>query len=239
MKFKEEEGSEDDEFNAEGWNLQFWKDIQSRGQRDREERIRQRALDTIGRIGSIKAGGSSEGPKRGRSPERRRSYGRDSDSRSRSRSRSRSARQRMNRDRSYSGSPPPSRRRRLDSRSQSRSPSPRPGRSPARASESQQFRLPQQGYPHSAPYSNDAQQQYSHGGQPPYPPVNPTSRQPPPVPANSGYYRDDGPQPAPSSWGYSGQAQALTGPASQGIGRYSSGGNYRKRASDGRGRNWR
>jgi len=238
MKFKEEEGSEDDEFDAEGWNLKFWKDSQSRGQREREERIRQRALDTIGRMGSIKAGGSSEESKRGRSPERRRSYTRDSESRSRSRSRG--PRQRKDRERSYSASPPPSRRRRLNSRSKSRSPSPRTGRSPARASESQQFRPPQQAYPPSAPYSNIAQQPYSHGGQPAYPPVNPANRQPPPVPANSGYYWDDGPPPAPSSWGYySVQGQAQTGPAPQGIGRYSSGGNYGKRANDGHGRNWR
>jgi hypothetical protein len=51
-KFREEEGSEGEEFDGEGWNLKFWKDRETREQRTKEERIQRRAMERIGRMGA-------------------------------------------------------------------------------------------------------------------------------------------------------------------------------------------
>ena len=111
-KFREEEGSEGEEFDGEGWNLKFWRNREGREQKRREERVRQRAMEKIGKIGAM-SGSNKPEVGRGRSPDRY-SYSRSSESRSRSPPSRR-------RDRSYSRSPP----RRKRPQSRSRSPSPK------------------------------------------------------------------------------------------------------------------
>ena len=103
-KFREEEGSEGEEFDGEGWNLKFWGHHRERGQKRKEERMGERITETIGGVGMLTENKTLE---RGKSPERW--------PESSNRSRARSPRQR---EQSYSTSPPPKRR-------QSRSQSPR------------------------------------------------------------------------------------------------------------------
>src|SRR5437667_5797892 len=108
-KVREEEGSEGEEFDGEGWNLKFWRNRGEGEQKRKEERIRHHAMEKISKIGKLSGMAPDRNPdiSRGRSPSR---Y-----SRSDSGSRSPSGR----RERSYSNSPQRRKRR------QSRSPSPR------------------------------------------------------------------------------------------------------------------
>lgn len=77
-KFREEEGSEGEEYDLEGWTMSFWKDRVGREQRRNEERIRQKALETIGgRMNAFGGGGGKSAEwkqevSRSRSPPRSR-----------------------------------------------------------------------------------------------------------------------------------------------------------------------
>ena len=49
-KFKEEEGSEGEEFDGEGWNLAFWSGIEQRRLRRTQERLRRQLMEKVGRL---------------------------------------------------------------------------------------------------------------------------------------------------------------------------------------------
>jgi len=76
-KFREEVASQGEEYDVEGWTMSFWKDRAGREQRRNEERIREKALETIGgRMKVFGEGGKSSEWKqevsRSRSPPRSR-----------------------------------------------------------------------------------------------------------------------------------------------------------------------
>ena len=240
--------------------MSFWKDRAGRERRRNEERIRQKALETIGRIKALGGGKPSESKQeasRSRSPARsgqgRRSYSRSSDSRSRSRSPSR----RRGRDRSYSPSPPHRRR-----RSDSRSPPPRSSSPPRRWSPppkhrgdglqnvaSQSHSYPQAGPAYddrsTGPYPTNLTAQSPHLQ---YPQPGPSQHQNPVYPSSSGYYRAEMPSLSAqaSSWNQGGQYPPLAAPRSwtqdprsHNYGPNGSGSDYGTRGNDTQNRSWR
>lgn len=240
-KFREEEGSEGEEFDGEGWNLKFWNDREGREEKRRKERVRRQALEKIQRLsGLIKpVTANKASPDKSRISDRGRSVRRSSSRSSYSSSRSPSP-PRRRRERSYSRSPP--RRKRPHSRSRSRSPSPKRKWSPPRDSgrhQSEVKHVPSQTQPlPSAPFATTQTSQY-----PSYPLQYGQTQLPqnPPYPHNSGYYRVDVSQHGiPSAPGDArGQAppwnQPPAGPSSQSYGR----GEYGKRGNESHNKTWR
>ena len=235
-KFREEEGSEGEEFDGEGWNLKFWRNQEGREQKRKEERVRLRAMENIGKIGVLTGNINKPDVGRGRSPDLY-SHSRSSESKSRSPPS-------IRRDRSYSRSPP--RRKRPKSRSTSPSPkrrwSPSPRERPENVStQNQKF----------TPTGLSTLSQYPPPGIPPSYPQQIYSQQyqQPPQPASSGYYREVAPPENPSSsWNQRGQyppppqqpsrwPQAPSGPSFQ-RSRYSPEGSQDKGGSDYQNRNW-
>ncbi len=203
-KFKEEEGSEGEEFDGEGWNLVFWSGIEQRRLRRTQERLRRQLMEKVGRLHKPTT------MTRGRSPSPMEGASKRSRSRSSSGSRGRSRSPRRRRERSYSYSPP--RRKRGRSRSVSRSPSPRGGKwsppppssthetIPPRPHNYQSSQLPP---PHSYPGVPPPQSLYQYNIPPQNyqgPPPQQYSYPPPPQPSQTGYYRADGPPVANAPW---------------------------------------
>jgi hypothetical protein len=174
-----------------------------------------------------------------RSPER---YSRSSESRSKS------PPSRWERERPYSPSPP------RRKRTQSRSPSPRRRWSPPPRDRPQNVSSQSQPRPPTAPYSGrpPAQPPYPYGVTPQYPQqIYAQPYQPPPVPANSGFYRENmTTQNRSTTWNQGGQyqpppshsfhlPQAPTNTSSQQSGRYPPSGGYDRGGSDNQNRTWR
>lgn len=250
-KFKEDEGSEGEEFDGEGWNLKFWRDHEGREQRRNEEQIRRQSLET-GRTDAFtgKPFETKSEIFRGRSRQRdKRSYSQSSDSRSTSRSPPRLEEQEL----SYSRSPP--RRRRPQSRTPSPSSSPTKRWSPPprdRPSQHHNVSIPNHQVPSTnPPHASGLQPQYSYGTASHHYPHASSSQQHPyaDYTSNSGYYPFEVPPHGTSSTPWDQQAQYRPPPpphwtqssmgSPQNYSRNTSSGEYGKGENDMQNRSWK